>query len=211
MGDIASPTPFARSGRTAQETTANYYPAAFGGAPLGTVADTLDGITKIASGDIAKGLEKALPLKLAQNLVRSERFSREGMSDSKGNTILSEDKFDFMDLAMRAAGFQTKKESDYYAANSAVMNRKEAASEVRTNLLRAYTKAKLAGEPTAEVDAKIREFNQRHPEKGVRIDASTKLKSLEARRKMAKERNASGLRADKGNKPYLDQARFVGE
>lgn len=211
MGDIASPTPFARAGRTAQETTANYYAAAFGGAPLGTVADTLDGITKIASGDIAKGLEKALPLKLAQNLVRSERFSREGMSDSKGNTILSEDKFDFMDLAMRAAGFQTKKESDYYAANSAVMNRKEAANEVRTKLLRAYTKAKMAGEPTADVDAQIREFNKRHPEQGVRIDASTKLKSLEARRKMAKERTGSGLRADKSNKPYLDQARFAGE
>jgi len=53
------------------------------------------------------------------------------------------------------------------------------------------------------------EFNQRHPEKGIRIDGSAKLRSVQAHRKMARERDDSGIRQDKLSKPFLDEARFV--
>ena len=208
MGDIANPIPFVQRGSTGQSTVANVLYAA-GGAPIGMVGTMYDGIVAMANGDVMKGMEKVIPVKAVKDALRTYRYADEGMTDKRGNVILPPEKFDAWDLTLRGMGFAPTKESEYYAANAAMQNAKTAATDVRTRLLREYSEAKLKGEPTTEVDAKIADFNSRHPEKSVRIDMSTKLKAVQSRRKMAAERTESGLRVGKYEKPFASEARFA--
>jgi hypothetical protein len=210
MGDIANPIPFVQRGQTGQSTVANVLYAA-GGAPIGMVGTMYDGIVAMANGDVMKGMEKVIPVKAVKDALRTYRYADEGMTDKRGNVILSPEKFDAWDLTLRGMGFTPTKESEYYAANAAMQEAKTAATDVRTRLLREYSEAKLKGQSTEEVDAKIAEFNQRHPEKSVKIDMSTKLKSVQARRKMAAERTESGVRIGKYEKPFASTARFATE
>ena len=142
-------------------------------------------------------------------MLKAIRYGNEGMTDSKGNVILPNEQFSPWDLAMRGAGFSTTKETEYYDANSAMQNAKQAASDARQALLREYSEARLAGDDVAEFKDKIAEFNTRHPEKGVRIDQSSLLKAYQQRKRLAQERTSTGLRKDKTMKPYLDEARFA--
>lgn len=208
MGDIANPIPFVQRGQTGQSTVANVLYAA-GGAPVGMVGTMYDGIVAMANGDVMKGMEKVVPVKAVKDALRAYRYSDEGMTDKRGNVILAPEKFDTWDLALRGMGFSPTKETEYYAANAAMQAAKTAATDVRTRLLRDYSEAKLKGESTEAVDAKIIEFNERHPEKGVRIDFSTKIKAVQARRKMANERTESGVRIGKNEKPFASEARFA--
>lgn len=210
MGDIANPIPFVQRGQTGQSTVANVLYAA-GGAPIGMVGTMYDGIVAMANGDVMKGMEKIVPVKAVKDALRTYRYTDEGMTDKRGNVILAPEKFDTWDLALRGMGFTPTKEAEYYAANAAVQTAKTAATDARTRLLREYSEAKLKGETTEDVDAKIAEFNERHPEKGVKIDFSTKLKSVQARRKMAAERTESGVRIGKYEKPFAGEARFATE
>jgi hypothetical protein len=210
MGDIANPIPFVQRGATGQSTVANAMYAA-GGASVGMVGTMYDGVVAMANGDVAKGMEKVIPVKAVKDALRTYRYADEGMTDKRGNVILPPEKFDAWDLALRGMGFTPTKESEYYEANAALQEAKVAATDVRTRLLRQYSEAKLKGEDVSEVDAKIAEFNERHPEKGVKIDMSTKLKSVQARRKMAAERTESGVRIGKYEKPFAAQARFATE
>lgn len=210
MGEIANPIPFVQRGATGQSTIANAMYAA-GGASVGMAGTMYDGIVAMANGDVMKGMEKVIPVKAVKDALRTYRYADEGMTDKRGNVILAPEKFDTMDLVLRGMGFTPTKESEYYAANTAMQEAKTAATDVRTRLLREYSEAKLKGEPTEDVDAKIADFNERHPEKSVKIDMSAKLKSVQARRKMAAERTESGLRVGKYEKPFAGQARFAEE
>jgi len=210
MGDIANPIPFVQRGATGQSTLANIAYATLG-APAGMAGTMYDGVVAVANGDVLKGMEKIIPIKAVKDALRTYRYSDEGMTDKRGNVILAPEKFDTWDLALRGMGFTPTKEAEYYEANAALQAAKTAATDVRTRLLREYSEAKLKGESTETVDAKIAEFNDRHPEKGVKIDFSTKLKSVQARRKMAAERTESGVRVGKYEKPFASEARFAEE
>jgi hypothetical protein len=208
LGTIASPMPFVREGNSVQQTAGNVVLGALG-APASMAVNMIDGVGKLFSGEPEKGIEKIVPLKAAKDLVKSYRYTDEGLTDVNGKVILPDTAFDPWEIAMRGIGFTTTKESEYYAANNAVQTAKRAAEQTRQKLLDAYAKAKLAGESTTEIDGKILEFNERHPTKGVRIDHSTKLKSLQNNRKMQKERNEAGVRTGRGYEPYVAEGRFA--
>lgn len=207
MADLANPIPFARAGNNGRETVGNVL-SAVAGAPLGTVADTVDGVVALAKGEPLKAIEKAAPLKLAHDMARAVRYGTEGLTDTKGNVVLPEDQFSPWDLALRAAGFAPEKETTYFEANAAVQEAKYAAKDVREKLLRDFAKAQTNGDDLTKLNERIADFNTRHPEKGVRIDASAKLKSVQNLRRMAAERNDAGLRTDRGTKPFLSRAAF---
>lgn len=61
----------------------------------------------------------------------------------------------------------------------------------------------------AVIQERIADFNSRHPEKGIRIDQSSLIKSVQARKKLAEGRTETGLRQDKTMKPYLERAGFA--
>jgi hypothetical protein len=200
LGDVLSPTPFYRSGSTGKESAGNML-LSLAGAPAGTVADIWDGIYKLGEGDIDKAVEQMIPLKLAKNVLRSIRYSDEGMTDSRGNTVLTADEFNPWDLALRAMGFKTTKESNYYEANQAVNDSYYAMMKVRDKLIREATKDGI------QITDAIREFNARHPQN--RITYDTLRKSLKEQRRMAQQRTSYGVYAGKQKKPYLERARFA--
>jgi hypothetical protein len=171
------------------------------GAPAGTVADIWDGIYKLGEGDFEKGVEEIIPLKLAKNALRSIRYSDEGMTDSRGNTVLSADEFNPWDLTLRAMGFRTTKESNYYEANQAVNDAYYAMMTTRNRLIHEATKDGI------QVTDDIRDFNARHPQN--QITYATLRKSLKEQRSMAQQRTSYGVYASKHKKPFLDQARFA--
>lgn len=208
MGDIGTPLPFMRQGRTGTEAVNNTLGAA-AGAWAGTTASMLDGIAFLANGDYAKAAEKIIPIKAAQNLVRGYRYDDQGLTNRNGELVVPAEKFSAWDIALRTAGFQPMREAEYYEANQAVEGAKRAAQDTRTKLLRQYAQAKLRGEPTADVDAEIKVFNGRHPQKGLRIDYSARARAVQARRKMADERNEAGVRVDRTGALFEDRGRFA--
>lgn len=208
MGDIGTPLPFMRQGRTGTEAVNNTLGAA-AGAWAGAMASILDGIAFLANGDYAKAAEKIIPIKAAQNLVRGYRYDDQGLTNRNGELVVSAEKFSAWDIALRTAGFQPMREAEYYEANQAVEGAKRAAQDTRTKLLRQYAQAKLRGEPTADVDAEIKAFNERHPQKELRIDYSARARAVQARRKMADERNEVGVRVDRTGALFEDRGRFA--
>lgn len=209
LGDIGSPLPFFRQGQTGTETVTTAIGTAVGGASVSTFAGIYDGIQFLAQGDYAKGLEKVVPLKMAQNLIRGHRYSDEGLTNRNGELIVPAEKFDSWDIAFRASGFQPMRESEYYAASEAVEGARRAVTTVRNRLLREYAQARMRGEPTTDVDAEIRAFNERHPQRGLRIDSSSKLRAVQSRRRMAAERSEVGVRMDRTAETFAERARFA--
>lgn len=208
MGDIGTPLPFMRQGRTGTEAVNNTLGAA-AGAWAGTTASMLDGIAFLANGDYAKAAEKIIPIKAAQNLVRGYRYDDQGLTNRNGELVVPAEKFSAWDIALRTAGFQPMREAEYYEANQAVEGAKRAAQDTRTKLLRQYAQAKLRGEPTADVDAEIKAFNERHPQKGLRIDYSARARAVQTRRKMADDRNEAGVRVDRTGALFEERGRFA--
>ncbi len=208
MGDIGTPLPFMRQGRTGTEAVNNTLGAA-AGAWAGTTASMLDGVAFLANGDYAKAAEKIIPIKAAQNLVRGYRYDDQGLTNRNGELVVPAEKFSAWDIALRTAGFQPMREAEYYEANQAVEGAKRAAQDTRTKLLRQYAQAKLRGEPTADVDAEIKAFNERHPQKGLRIDYSARARAVQTRRKMADERNEAGVRVDRTGALFEERGRFA--
>lgn len=208
LGDLGSPLPFMRQGKTGSEQAGNFLAAAAGPA-VGTIATMYDGLIELGKGEYAKAAEKIIPIKLAQNMVRTGRYAADGLTNKNGEVVIADEKFSAWDLTMRGLGIQPTKEAEYYAANQAVEGRKQAVTDTRSKLLREYAQAKIKGEPVSEIDAKIAEFNQRHNVKGVRIDVGSKLKAVQTRKRMASERDVSGVKADRNTKPYLEQGRFA--
>lgn len=208
MADLGSPLPFARMGGNGTETVNNVI-GAMAGAWAGSVGTTLDGVALLANGDYAKAAEKIVPIKAAQNLIRGYRYNEDGLTNTKGEVVVPAEKFSPWDIALRTAGFSPMRESEYYEANNAVEGAKRAVQETRTKLLRDYAQARLRGEETADIDEEIKAFNQRHPEGKVRIDYSAKQRAVQARRKMADERNDVGVREDATGKLYADRGRFA--
>jgi hypothetical protein len=209
MGDIFSPLPFFKQGKTGQDQVANALLSA-GGAPVSMMANIYDGLMKVADGDVMKGMEKIVPIKLAQNMIRAARYNEEGMTDTRGNTILGEERFGFWDKAFRAAGFQTTQESRYYEANAAVQKAEKAAMDRRNRLVTKWARAKMNNDDTADIEAAISEFNDKYRQRGVRIERSSLLKSLQYHKRAAAERNPVGIREDRITKQFAEHGRFGG-
>lgn len=208
MGNIGMPLPFIRNGSKPSDTMANMVTSSLG-ASFQMMQNVADGAMEMANGDVMKGAEKVIPLKGAKNIMKAYRYSTEGMTDSKGNVILPSEQFSPWDIAIRGSGFSNTKETSYYEANSAMQDARQAAKDVRSKLLRDYAEARMAGEDLADFQEKIADFNTRHPEKGIRIDQSSLIKSVQQRKRLAQERTSTGLRKDKYMKPYLERAAFA--
>lgn len=213
MGDIASVAPFIRQQDTAKGTAKEVL-FNLAGAPVSYVANAYDGITEIADGDVLRGIEKVVPLKVAQNMARAYRYSEEGMTDSRGEPIFEADQFSPVDLMIRAAGFSTQKESMYYDAMNVMMRKKTAVEDKRSELMREFAQAALANDfkEKKRIRAEINAFNKRHNfKKGIRIDNRSLNTAIKNRRKGRQERTEIGIRGGKQYQPYMEEVRFATE
>lgn len=210
LGDIASPMPFFRGdGRTGQESLGRMIVSS-GGASLSMLAGFLDAKMFMEDGQYAKGFEKAIPMKGIKDLIRAYRLSEDGVTTRSGETALAAENFGPWAIALRGMGFNPVLESEHYAAKTAVETRKRAAQDTRNRLLRQYAQARLRGEDVSKIMQDIEGFNERHPTRGLRIDRSSMLKAVQARRTNQANTNEIGVRIDRGTKPFEEYGRFAG-
>lgn len=201
QADVFNPVPFFKQGSTGADSADNML-AAIAGAPFGTAKNMWDGIVKIGEGDYEKGLEKVIPLKLAQNLVRAYRYNEEGMTDTNGNPILPADTFSPWDLAVRAIGLQSTDEANAYEARAAMNDGERAAEKVRAKLLR-----KLREGDLNLSSEEVKGFNKRHPNNPINYMSLRASRKYHAQR--AENLTDYGVVVDDSNEDYLDRAAFA--
>ncbi len=201
MADVLSPMPFYQGGNSGREVVGNTL-AALGGAPVGTIAGVVEGMLKLANGDMLKGAEKIVPLKLAQNVIRSYRYDQEGMTDTRGNVVVPEDRFSPYDLAVRGMGFSTLEETEHFEGKRAIKDAEYAAKDVRTKLVNKLVKGDLK-----MTDPEVLGFNRRHP--GNRITYKTVMQSRKQRAEQDRNRTSFGVVKTKANEDFMDNAAFV--
>lgn len=209
MGDIASPLPFMRQ-QDAPRAQLGEALVNVGGAGVSYGLNAYDGLLALMDGDIVKGLEKMIPAKGVQNVLKAYRYSQEGMTDSKGNTIKDDEAFNGYEILVRGLGFSTTQESNYYKANRAVMNKKSAVEDAKADLTQRYMLARESGDKDelAKVRKDITGFNERNPKSRIKQRG---LNTSYRNRRKSQRRNETGIKTGRAYRPYLDEARFTGE
>jgi len=209
QGDLLNPLAFARfTGKSGRDDAATALSAA-AGAPFATLADTWDGVTKIARGDVREGIQQVVPLKGAADLMRAWGLGTEGLTTQTGEQIKGPGSFSAADVLARAGGAQPLAMSRYYEGNAAVQAAKKAAVEGRKKVIAEYAQARRRGQPSADAMQAVREYNSRHPEKGYRITAETLLKAVQERAKIERQRGDTGVLRSPQNKSFLKYGRFA--
>lgn len=212
LGDVWNPLPMLRvsdveKAKTGKEAIGTVL-TNVAGAPMGMAAQWLDAAGDFGRGDWGKGTEKMLPKMLADPL-KATRYATEGMTSRKGETLLQPESFSASDIAQRALGFSSEKETSHYEAQNAYYNAKEAITTKRTGLMDAYFKARKSGEGIDTVMEKVQEFNEKHPAKEFRLTASDLAKSYQTRVKNSRFVDEAGVKMAKNDRALRDIDRFA--
>lgn len=205
MGGLFKPLPMlrtedvtdARTGKEALGAMAAQIPGAWTGMLTGAY-------DAMAKGDLAPALPR-----FARNVVKAHDYATEGLQTRNKAQVIEANEFDGWDLAYRALGFSTTKESEYYSAKQGKENTSRAIKDRRDALLRDYASAKLRGEDVAEIQAQIQEFNTEHPDKGFRIDRSSLIRSVNARKRDASTKDDANVTFRRNEAALEEITRFA--
>ena len=154
-----------------------------GGAPVAYGMDILKAADYAQQGDWSKVFQKIVPAKQLANLSRMHDLNTEGVTDSKGNPLVTEDEFGFWPLLAQGIGFTPSKKQQVYMARAVKYRQEQAAKQRAGSLRQKYYRAKR--EDRNEVWSEIKRFNDFNPAE--RITMSSLRKGLRRRDKQARE------------------------
>lgn len=163
--------------------------------PLGGMAkNIITGASKMADGDVQRGLESMLPKGLIANSLKAYRYGTEGATTTKGDPIV--ENLGAADVVKQAIGFTPAAIAEQYRANTAMKNKEAELTDARRQLLNDYAKAQKAkdAEAKAEALAAIKAWNKEN--KDWAIFPKDLIQSLRARRQ-ASQRNEGGIQINK--------------
>lgn len=159
----------------------------------GVLPRAADGANYLAHGDLAKGFEKMAP-SIVANTMRAYRYGTEGLTTKYGRMVVPADDFSVGALAIRAAGFTTEKEREYYEAQREKRRREAFYESQRRSLQEMYNSARESKEGMQDVIARMREINAARIEKGVKpILFSQLVQSYMRKMRQDRTRTASGV------------------
>lgn len=138
------------------------------------------GIGKLFNGDIEGGLKAALP-RVVRDPLKAMALAEQGVTDSKGRTVLSPDKIGLGGIAAQAVGFQPSTVTEFREGRAAVQEAKQEGSAAKSATLAKI----LQADPDERGDI-MQEFNARHP--GERITYATVLKAQQEARSVARQK-----------------------
>lgn len=112
---------------------------------VGPVFGATDGLSRAVAhhqqgGGIGKTLEYAAPKGL-RDLSRALRYATEGMTDFKGNPIISPEEFSPLELAIKAFGFGTTTEAETYEKRAVAKNLTIKMENKRRKLMNQFNRA----------------------------------------------------------------------
>jgi hypothetical protein len=114
---------------------------------------------------------------------------------------------------LRAAGFAPAKESEYFLANNAKLDVTMAIKERRTAIIDRLAIRAERGESISSLvkDDAVAAFNEKHNRQGAygRITASDIQKKRVADEKIPHQRDASGVRYTKAERPFQGLTEFA--
>ena len=165
-----------------------------------------DGIHDIASGDMYKGLEKLMPNGIT-NAMRGMRFATEGVTNRRGDVVMSGDEIGFLDGLMQAAGLPTNAITDRNFKASASYKAdtfyKDRANEIKS----AYAKSYRSGDADGLMQAREDWANMQAARRRLGFSAEPISTLLKAPMEQAKrERGAvGGVMTTKYNKGFIQK------
>ena len=172
---------------------------AIGGPAAGAATRFWEGLNLMAEGDLLRGVERALP-KFAGDPVQSYRLATQGMTDRKGEQILTADQLDAYDKAYRFLVITPTTVSNVYEGENAKRRIETAVNDRKSQIHREFNRAIQSGD-FKDVRAAIDKFNEDHPE--ARIKPKDEIAWSQDLRKAESQRDDTGVKFN----PKRDQAR----
>jgi hypothetical protein len=138
------------------------------------------GYTQIQDGKVYRGIETASP-KFIKDMMRAGRFAQEGVTNMRGDALVSELKPG--ELIAQMMGFTPAVVTEQYERNSALINAERRIMDARRQLMDRYAVAHKQGdtEETQKIREDIKAFNQENRE--VRITPDSIRQSLRSRQR----------------------------
>lgn len=202
MGDIASPLKFAREGKTGQETVGNSL-LALAGPAASLSANWLETMNKLHQGDAVGAVRTSLPA-FMKGPLDAYMQAEQGLTTNRGAQYVKPEEVSSWDLFLKAATFSSVEQSDLRERRFAFDNAVHKRDQARHNLLNEYGRVTLRGGDMGDLMERIAEFNEKNPDKGVRITQGTLLKSRQAQRQYERDLR-NGVRVQKQNRRLADE------
>lgn len=154
------------------------------------------GMSMMHDGQVERGFEHFVPPEAAA-IMKAYRYSQEGVTNLRGEPVLTRDELDNKDLFLQAIGFTPQKVADAYRVNTALKNVSQAVQDRREQLLNRLTVVSGMND-SAEIDdtmKQIEHFDSVNP--GVAIGGKAIISSMRNRFKNAAE-SINGVRLPPG-------------
>ena len=176
--------------------------------PLAAVfTEFFQGLKEIGQGDEWKGMERVVP-KAIKDLMKSIRYMEEGVTNIRGDVIVSAEDISHWDAFVQAFGFSPMDVTMQYEQNRATGNIAKAIQDRRSQLLDKYARG-LREEDDELIDETIEEvirFNEKNPT--LRIDPKNLMSSMRSRNRYS-ARSESGLSLPPKLDYLHDELRFT--
>jgi hypothetical protein len=200
-GNMLSVLPFNNADVTTKAGLAQTFGTLVGGASLGMIANQVDGLGLMMSGDWYKGLERMMP-KGVGDAMKAYRISTEGMTRRNGDVVLPPEEVSGVDTVLQAIGISPIEQARVYERQQVIRDQEQAFKNRAQQITKDYVRAMREGD--SEDAGKAREswmkLQQVRMEKGyTRQPLSTLLKAPQAQRQREKD-TAGGVQFNKANK-----------
>lgn len=183
------------------ESTIGSLASAFGGPLVNMGMGWWRGAQYYEQGQLDKAMEAFLP-KGAKDIIRTIRYSNEGLTDSTGKEILGANKLTPTQLFMQSMGFQPSIVAEKYAQRAAIKDAQSYDTGRKNELMTRFKNAKTA-EERQSVLADVVEFNKKNP--GAGITRSQLIKSQRGFYEAGQRSGALGVNLRGKNTQYLEE------
>lgn len=168
----------------------------------GIVSNAFVGLQRVSEGKLDRAAELFVP-KMIKDLMKTYRYSQEGVTNLRGDEILPRESLSNWDLTLQAMGFTPSTVNEHYAQNRAVGDEARAIERRRSDLMDKYFMA-TRQQDSALVKETVQEmlrFNSKNPTMAINV---RNLRSSAMSRMKYSQRAVGGLSLKPGLN-YLHQ------
>lgn len=207
LASVAQMYPRMDMGKTGAETIGNVAAAVAGPVLGGLGTQAVDAFLFASNGDGYKAAEKLLP-KTASDVLRGSRYWSEGMTDRKGEQILSAEELGAWNAVVRMMGASSIDEANYYEGTMALKRVEEATKDRKAKIGQKYRAAMQNDDGMDRVRDLIDAYNEDHPDKPILPKDELSWRKDLIRSKQERD-EVTGLKVGKRDRAYESVMRFA--